>query len=84
MKISKLTGIYKGYQSSAAVPVKGASNRLIKAILKKCFEEKLSFYKQSETSSKLIYSNASLLESGNPMSFHALSYSQAVERAVEV
>ena len=84
MKVSKLTAIYEVYQSSAGVPVKGASDRLIKARLKKCFEENLSFYKQSKTSSELIYSNASLLESGNPMFFCNLFDSQAIERAVKV
>ena len=84
MKVSKLAAIYEGYQSSAGVPVKGASDRLIKARLKKCFEENLSFYKQSRTSSELIYSNAPLLESGNPMFVCALFDSQAIERAVKV
>ena len=84
MKVSKLAAIYEGYQSSAGVPVKGASKRLVKTKLKKCFEQKLSFYKQSETSSELIYSNAPLLKSGNLMPFRALSDSYAIERAVEV
>ena len=38
MKVSKLATIYEGYQSSAGVPVKGASKRLVKTKLKKCFE----------------------------------------------
>lgn len=84
MKVSKITAIYEGYQSSAGVPVKGASNRLIKTRLKKSFEEKLSFYKQSKTSSELIYSNAPLHESGNTMPFHTLSDLEAIETAVEI
>ena len=84
MKVSKITAIYEGYHSSAGVPVKGASNWLIKTRLKKSFEEKLSFYKQSKTSSELIYSNAPLHESGNTMPFHTLSDLEAIETAVEV
>ena len=43
MKVSKLTAIYEGYQSSIGVPVKGTSNRLTKTRLMRCFKEKLIF-----------------------------------------
>lgn len=78
IKVSQLVDHYEEKQKQRNLEIKGANNRLVKARLQNAFGNEIAFFKKTETSCELVFSNEATGSS------NTLQYQSSEEKVKEV